>query len=103
MKPDIARMRELAAAGHSRKTASGELGITVAALDYHANNHKISFQRMTKTARAEELGPTIAASYTAKMREVYKQELAREIAAARDAMPYTPPYRPPTNQNGEPV
>jgi hypothetical protein len=96
-------MRVLAAEGHSRKTASGELGMTLSALDYHANNHKIAFQRMTKSARAEELGPTIAARYTAKMREVYKQELAREIAAAKREMPTAPPYRPAVNGSGEPV
>jgi hypothetical protein len=88
------RVMGLAGRGYSRKMIAAELGITMDALVYLCRGHTIKFRRLAKATRAEEFSEE-AAAYTDKMREVYKQELANEIAAAKREAPYAPPYKPP--------
>lgn len=101
----IVQMRALADEGRSRKSVASQLGISLAKLDYHASNAKVSFAKRTKSQRAKEFGPEMAAHYWPRMREVYKQELAREIAEAKKDMRADPlrSYKPPTDRNGEPL
>jgi hypothetical protein len=99
-------IRAMAKAGHAGKTVASSLDMSLGAVMTIAVKNKIPFAKLSKSERAAKIGGEMAAeaaTYWPKMQEIYKEELKREIEAAKREAPYAKPYKPASDRNGNPL
>jgi hypothetical protein len=92
--PLLAKLRGLAAAGLSRAHAAREIGVAKQRIDYLAYKHHIAFKR----PRRLSVGRSIIidddlVTAMASARDDAREDLHRQIAAARTEAATAPPYK----------